>query len=742
MSDGDNATPGRRRRAEDADNQWLTRSPQPLPGAAPWERADHLTGADPAPDEPTGSHADGVTVADLIARMTRTGDAPTPRRSRHRAEPEPDPEPEPEYEPLPEPERPDPTEVIEAVRDIPEDAGYAGDLGYVDAEYVDSGYAEEPGHLEEPVDRDDMTETTVIPVVTDDEPQDDAESPEPGRRSWRASRVLPARAVGRPLDSDPLTEIIEPVRARRHGVKLAGRAAAALLAVLALVLTGGAWQWQSSKNNMLNKVSALDPNSRDILDPNAQFGDENFLIVGIDSRFGDNAQMGAGDTQDAGGARSDTIMLVNIPASRKRVVAVSFPRDLAITPIQCEPWNPETSTYGPLYDKDTGTYGPDEVYTETKLNSAFAFGGPRCLVKVIQKLSGLSINRFMAVDFAGFSKMVDALGGVEVCSTTPLEDYELGTVLPNAGRQIVDGHTALNYVRARQVTTEFNGDYGRIKRQQLFLSSLLRSLISKDTFFSLSKLNNVVNMFISDSYVDNIKTKDLVDLGQSVQGVNAGRISFVTVPTVGYADESGNETPRTDDMRALFDAIINDDPLPGEKNPDNTPVPGSTPSSTSAARSEAPQTATTAPAPADPAPAEMVNAVTTDPQDVTVRVSNSTGADGLAATAAQELQQHGFNVSSPDDYPEALPSTTVFFSPGNEQAAATVASSFANPTIERVSGMGSVVRVVLGSDFHNVNAPTPSGSAVQVNVVHGTSTAHTELPQDLTVTNAADTTCE
>ena len=86
----------------------------------------------------------------------------------------------------------------------------------------------------------------------------------------------------------------------------------------------------------------------------------------------------------------------------------------------------------------------------------------------------------MAVDFAGFSKMVDALGGVEVCSTTPLEDYELGTVLANAGRQMIDGHTALQYVRARQVTTETNGDYGRIKRQQLFLSSLLRSLISKE----------------------------------------------------------------------------------------------------------------------------------------------------------------------------------------------------------------------------------------------------------------------
>ena len=94
------------------------------------------------------------------------------------------------------------------------------------------------------------------------------------------------------------------------------------------------------------------------------------------------------------------------------------------------------------------------VYTETKLNSAFSFGGPKCLVKEIQKLSGLSINRFIAIDFVGFARMVEALGGVEVCSSTPLQDYELGTVLDHAGRQVIDGPTALNYVRARQVTTE------------------------------------------------------------------------------------------------------------------------------------------------------------------------------------------------------------------------------------------------------------------------------------------------
>ncbi|MBI3226656.1 MAG: LCP family protein [Mycolicibacterium cosmeticum] len=676
MSDGDNATPGLWGPTNSPDaSRRLTRSTPPGPGAAPWERAQGVLPPDPRDDTlfeelGTGNHTDGVAVADLIAKLAN--ESAGGGRRRRRAEPEP-----PAEKPT-EPPAPDTVVTKEPIE--------LAEAGESDTEVM---------HLASAYASDYATVLPDLALAHSDRPAHTITPPPVARGTHRRARIL-------------------------------GRIAVALIAVCALALTGGAWQWQSMKNNSLNKVSALDPNSRDIVDANAQFGDENFLIVGVDSRIGANSDMGAGNTDDAAGARSDTVMLVNIPADRKRVVAVSFPRDLAINPIQCQAWNPSTGQYGPVYDEDTGEYGPDEVYTETKLNSAYAFGGPKCLVKVIQKLSGLSINRFMAVDFAGFAKMVDALGGVEVCSTTPLEDYELGTVLSNAGRQMVDGHTALQYVRARQVTTELNGDYGRIKRQQLFLSSLLRSLISKDTFFSLSKLNNVVNMFIQDSYVDNIKTKDLVDLGQSIQGVNAGRISFITVPTTGETDADGNEPPRTDDVHALFDAIINDDPLPEERNADNTPVP------------QTPE------APSMPAPGagEVVDAVATDPSLVTVRVSNSTGENGLAADAASALQEHGFNIDAPDDYPGPLDATTVFFAPGNEQAAATVASSFSNATMERTTGLGDVVRVVLGSDYRAVAPPSPSGSAVQVHLVRGVATEPTQLPEDLTVTNAADTTCE
>ncbi|MFN8033811.1 MAG: LCP family protein [Mycobacterium sp.] len=664
MSDGDNATPGQHR-APDPEER-INRTPRPASGSAPWERAV------PRPAS-SGNHTDGITVADLIAKV-----GGTPKPSRRRAQP-----PAPDYSA----DRTEPIPVIPVA------------------------YADEIPDLE-------ALNRARRPLAAD---------PNPVPLERRQSTT--ARRTRKPAPT-------KKARSRKPALLFA-RSAAAIFAISALALTGGAWQWQSSKNDLLRNVAALDPDSRDILDPNAQFGDENFLIIGVDSRTGANGDIGAGTTDDAEGARSDTIMLVNVPANRKRVVAVSFPRDLAITPAYCQAWNSETGEYGPVYDKHTGEWSDDWRYTETKLNSAYAYGGPKCLVKVIQKMSGLSVNRFMAVDFAGFAKMVDAVGGVEVCSTTPLEDYMLGTVLASAGRQRLDGATALNYVRAREVTTEANGDYGRIKRQQLFLSSLLRSIISSDTLFSLGKLNNVVNTFIEDTYVDNVRTKDLVDLGQSLQGVNAGRITFVTVPTTGITDDDGNEEPRTQDIRALFDAIINDDPLPGENDTNATMSP-----MTAAKKAEEAAPTTTAAQPAETTETELVSAVTTDPGEVTVQVSNSTGQDGLGATAAAALQEHGFNVLEPDDYNGTVAGTTVMYSDGNEEAAATVAAAFPNAKIERVDGLSQTVQVVLGSDFTGVNAPPPSGSPVSVQVSHNSASTPTELPEDLTVTNAADVTCE
>ncbi len=674
MSDGENATPDSpaERSGTDESNEWITRTSRPAPATAPWERKSV-----PKP----GNHTDGVPVADLIARLT--GEIP----------------------------------VVLQHQDHPEDHAREPAHGWPDDVDPPTAPAYALGAPLTPPYASEIPDLTAL--------HRDSDSDDTGRRRPAPTHVAAHRS--RPA------ALLAPGR-RHPKTALAARSIAAMMAVLALVLTGGAWQWTTAKNNLLNRVAALDPNSRDIVDPNAQFGDENFLIVGADSRIGENADVGAGSTDDAEGARSDTIMLVNIPANRKRVVVVSFPRDTAINPMMCQAWDAKTGQYGPVYDEKEGVWSDDERYTDTKLNSAYALGGPKCLVKVIQKMSGLAVNRFMAIDFAGFSKMVDALGGVEVCTTTPLEDAELGTVLATAGRQTIDGHTALNYVRARQIETEHNGDYGRIKRQQMFLSSLLRSLISSDTFFSLSKLNNVVNLFINDSYVDNVKTKDLVDLGQSIQGVSAGHVTFITLPTTGITDVDGNEVPNDAAIRALFDAIINDDPLPGENdtNATYTPVTSSAEAST----------ATTATPTSEAPVTELVNAVAGDPHDISVHVSNATATSGLGSTASLDLQTHGFTVDTPDDYSETQAQTTVKYSPGNEQAAATVAGALGTPRIERVSGLGNDVHVVLGSDFTGVTAPPASGSQISVRVTHTGVTTTAELPEDLTVTNGADISCE
>ncbi|OBH18974.1 LCP family protein [Mycolicibacter sinensis] len=723
MSDGDNATPGHwpGDGGDDGDHQLMTMTP---PGPAPWERwQTPAPDAAPAPRRSASSRrrngGDGsVTVADLIAKVNG-GVPPSGGRSRRRAAPaaaEPAETPAAEDPADPAPESWPAFEVVDAPAFDATDIEVAYPSELPDLDLI---------HGTELADADDIDwgvwdgfePTTELPDV--------------------AGEMVRIDAPGTDDETDSESDQPYPRKTRRRAMA-AGRMVAAMLAVLALVLTGSAWQWSTSKNRSLNHVNALDPDSHDILDAAGQYGDENFLIVGADTRAGANSDIGAGTTEDAEGARSDTIMLVNIPANRKRVVVVSFPRDLAITPIQCEVWNPETGAYGRIYDPDTGSYSAETVYTETKLNSTYAFGGPKCLVKEIQKLSGLAVNRFMAVDFVGFGKMVDALGGVEVCTTSPLYDLELGSVLEHSGRQRVNGATALSYVRARNVTTEDNGDYGRIKRQQLFLSSLLRSLISTNTFFSPTKLNNVVNMFIGDSYVDNVKTKDLVNLGQSLQKVAAGHITFVTVPT-SETDENGDEVPRLDDMRALFDAIINDDPLPGENDHNATTISTTTASPTTQSPA---QSSTNAASPAAKPQSEQVRAVTTSPGEVTVRVSNATDVSGLAASTSAGLQRWGFDVDSADDYPGTVKATKVLFSPGNEQAAATVASALSGAPIERVTGLGNIVRVVLGSDFRSVSKPAAVGSQVTVQLNRGASVEPTELPADLTVTNAADTTCE
>src|SRR5690606_5011747 len=212
----------------------------------------------------------------------------------------------------------------------------------------------------------------------------------------------------------------------------------------------------------------------------------------------------------------------------------SFPRDLDVTRPQCNRW-----------DNDAADY-TDEVFEPAmgdKLNAVYALGGPRCLVNVVRKMTGLNIGHFIGIDFAGFEAMVDTIGGVEVCTNRPLEDGILGTVLEKAGKQVVDGHTALNFVRARHVYGEERSDYDRINRQQRFMASLLRGALSSNVLLDPGTLNNFISAFTKHTFVDNVKPEDLLRLGRSLQKVEAGAVTFLTIPAPG-TPTYGHQIPR------------------------------------------------------------------------------------------------------------------------------------------------------------------------------------------------------
>ncbi|MEV5542577.1 LCP family protein [Saccharopolyspora shandongensis] len=327
--------------------------------------------------------------------------------------------------------------------------------------------------------------------------------------------------------------------------------AVAMAASLTVFLTLGI-AWGATTLWGPPSVQALDPNSDSIKEIAKQTGDQNFLLVGSDTRAGATAEDGVGNEQDEPGARSDTTIIAHIPADRSRVVLVSFPRDLKVDRPTCERW-----------DSTTGKYTGEQVPADkgVRLNSAYAVGGPLCTTKVIQQISGLRVNSFLGIDFQGFKSMVDAVQGVEICTEKPIIDTTLGTVLPQAGQQTLTGEQALNYVRARHVKGDPTSDYGRMQRQQLFLSALLRKTMSSQVLLDPGKLGDFVKAVSANTFGENIGVDRLMDLGQQMQGLDASRVTFITVPTTGYADEQGMEVLREGDTKSLFQAILDDAPI-------------------------------------------------------------------------------------------------------------------------------------------------------------------------------------
>ncbi|MDT7799158.1 MAG: hypothetical protein QOI78_2591, partial [Actinomycetota bacterium] len=350
---------------------------------------------------------------------------------------------------------------------------------------------------------------------------------------------------------------------------------------------GGAWGAQTYFDAKFTQISALDENSSDIQDAAAQANDENFLMVGSDTRDGAAAEEGVGTADSTPGARSDTVMVAHIPADRKRVVVTSFPRDLEIDRPDCQRWDP-------AQNKNTDEKVPGQKIA--KLNTAYAVGGPSCVTKVIQQLTGLRINHFVGIDFNGFKEMVDAVHGVTVHNEIPIDDSVLGKVLLETGDVTISGDQALNFVRARHVKNDPTSDYGRIKRQQAFIGALLKKVMSSDVVLDPGKLSDFITAFAKATFGDNLGVKQMMTLAQSMKGLDQSKISFLTVPTVGIANSRGNEVLVRSKTKALFDALRNNTALPDPNAPapqSEQPAPTSSSKSSSSSSSSKSSSKTT-----------------------------------------------------------------------------------------------------------------------------------------------------
>jgi len=243
-------------------------------------------------------------------------------------------------------------------------------------------------------------------------------------------------------------------------------------------------------------------------------GSLNILVLGSDSRSGkENKALGGGDSS---GARSDTAMVVHIDAGRRKATVVSIPRDTLVTRPSC-----------PL-----ASGGSTSVAYGAMFNSAYSVGGAVCAVKTVESITDVRMDHYLEIDFSGFARLVDALGGVTVTLDQDIDDDDSHLHI-KAGTRRLDGKQALALARTRHGIGD-GSDLGRIGLQQKLVKALLEQISSTDLFTDPAKLYTVAEAVTSslttDTGLDSLS--ELVDLGRSLKGLSAHDVRTVMMPVV------------------------------------------------------------------------------------------------------------------------------------------------------------------------------------------------------------------
>ncbi|MET7858257.1 LCP family protein [Streptomyces sp. NPDC005318] len=354
-----------------------------------------------------------------------------------------------------------------------------------------------------------------------------------------------------PLDAD--------VQARRRHRWLRWAALAASL--LVLVAAGGGW-WLYRKldaNIRTDTSAAAELRTYEKERPESVVHDaENILLIGSDSRLGDNRKYGRsyGNSQ-----RSDTTILLHLAADRKSATAMSIPRDLMTEIPSC-------------HQAD----GKPTRKQFAQFNWAFQFGGTACTVRTVERMTGIRVDHHMVVDFNGFKDMVDAVHGVEICLKEPVDDPDAHLKL-RAGRQTLDGEEALGYVRARKSIGN-GSDTDRMDRQQRFLGALVNKVQSNGVLLNPTRLYPVLDAATKSLTTDPglNSLKDLYELVRSMRDVPTEKVQFLTLPRKPYPADPNRDELVQPNADKLFKRLREDAPVkvvPAEEADRNSDGPGS-----------------------------------------------------------------------------------------------------------------------------------------------------------------------
>ena len=434
------------------------------------------------------------------------------------------------------------------------------------------------------------------------------------------------------------------------------RVLAGIASTLVLVATGAAAAGAVLYQRLDGNISTLDTTDQLGERPITPVGSTdpvNILVMGSDSRTGKGNNKKYGNATNAGieGQRSDTTILFHVSGDRTRAIGMSIPRDSLVTLPMCK------NKLGEMQGGYTGRF-----------NEAFDIGGPGCTIKAVEELTGIYVDHFVVVDFNGFKKMVDAVGGVEVCLKEPVNDYHSRLSLP-AGKQKISGEDALAFVRARESLGD-GSDIQRIQRQQDFISSMIRQVTSAGTMTNPIKLFNLLDAGTKSLTTDKglSSLRDIQGLAETMVDLRPSDVTFVTVPFVYNSDFStvSWEQPKAD---KLFKAIINDKPWP-----------------------EPPTT----PAGQDP--------LTVPPEQIDVVVVNGTPTPGFGNIVAEDLQNQGYNVVGVRSSDANTTTTSLKYPASQAEAARTLAyAADATETVVK-EGSGQTLVLKVGSDYSGIKS--------------------------------------